>query len=106
MKSAPRIVALGTATPPNRYTQREIYDISTRFYPMYRNPRIEQIFMSSDIEYRHLAFDKETFVPFETADELHARFSANAVPVAAQAIRQCMERGNMSIDEIDYVVAV
>ncbi len=72
MASSPRIVALGTANPPQKYSQREIYDISTRFYPAYRDRRIEQIFMSSDIEYRHLAFDKETFVPFETADELHA----------------------------------
>jgi 3,5-dihydroxyphenylacetyl-CoA synthase len=106
MKTAPRIVALGTATPPNRYSQREIYDISTRYYPKYRDRRIEQIFMSSDIEYRHLAFDKETFVPFETADELHARFSENAVPVAAEAIRRCLEKGGMSIQEIDYIVAV
>ncbi len=106
MRSAPRIVALGTATPPNRYSQREIYDISTRFYPKYSNRRIEQIFMSSDIEYRHLALDKETFVPFETADELHARFAANAVPVAAEAIRSCLGNGGVPIDEIDYVVAV
>ena len=106
MKSAARIIALGTATPPNRYSQREIYEISTRFYPKYRDRRIEQIFMSSDIDYRHLAFDKETFVPFETADELHARFTANAVPIAAEAIRRCMENGGIGIDEIDYVVAV
>jgi 3,5-dihydroxyphenylacetyl-CoA synthase len=106
MKSAPRIVALGTATPPNRYSQREIYDLSTRFYPKYRDRRIEQIFMSSDIEYRHLAFDKETFVPFETADELHARFTAHAVPVAVEAIRRCLDQAMISIREIDYVVAV
>ncbi|MBP1649745.1 MAG: hypothetical protein H6Q30_3190, partial [Bacteroidetes bacterium] len=36
MASSPRIVALGTATPPQKYSQREIYDISTRFYPAYR----------------------------------------------------------------------
>lgn len=106
MKAAPRIAALGTATPPRRYSQREIYEISTRFYPRYRDRRIEQIFMSSDIEYRHLALDKETFVPFETADELHARFATNAVPLAAQAITRCMEQGRMTLDEIDYIVAV
>jgi len=104
MRSAPAILALGTATPPNRYSQREIYDISTRYFPMYRDRRIEQIFMSSDIEYRHLAIDRDTFVPFETADELHARFSANAVPVAAEAIRRCLEGGRIAVDEIDYIV--
>ena len=104
MASSPRIVALGTATPPQKYSQREIYDISTRFYPAYRDRRIEQIFMSSDIEYRHLAIDKETFVPFESADELHARFSANAVPVAAEAITRCLENGKIAIDEIDQIV--
>jgi predicted naringenin-chalcone synthase len=60
--------------------------------------------MSSDIEYRHLAIDKDHFVPFETADELHARFSANALPVAAEAVRSCLEKGNIAADEIDFVV--
>jgi polyketide synthase Type III len=104
MRAAPRIVALGTATPPYRYSQREIYDLSTRFFPSYRDPRIERIFMSSDIEFRHLSLVKEQFTPFETADELHARFSGNAVAIAAEAVNRCLFTGGIAIRDIDYLV--
>ena len=106
MSSHPRIVAIGRANPPFRYSQREIYEISTRFVPMYRNPRIEQIFMNSDIEYRHLTFDKETFVPNESSDELHARFETHAVQLGREAIERCLERSGASPSDVDFVVAV
>ncbi|HUI63560.1 MAG TPA: type III polyketide synthase [Bacteroidota bacterium] len=106
MSSQPRIVAIGRANPPFRYSQREIYEISTRFVPMYRNPRIEQIFMNSDIEYRHLTFDKETFVPNESSDELHARFETHAVRLGKEAIERCLGQSGASATDVDFVVAV
>lgn len=106
MASHPRIVGIGRANPPFRYSQREIYEISTRFVPMYRNPRIEQIFMNSDIEYRHLTFDKETFVPNESSDELHERFETHAVALGKEAIRECLRQSGASEGDVDFVVAV
>jgi len=106
MDSHPRLMGIGTANPPRRYSQREIYDISAQFFPMYRNPRIEQIFMGSDIEFRHFAFDKETFVPNESADDLHARFAEHSVTLAGQAIRSCLDDAGASTHDVDYIVAV
>jgi alkylresorcinol/alkylpyrone synthase/polyketide synthase Type III len=105
MPAEPRIVAVGTANPPRRYSQREIYDLSTRHIPFYKSPRIEQIFMSSDIDHRHLAFDIETFTP-ETADQLHERFAEHSVRVGRDAILKCFAAAGMSAQDVDYFVAV
>jgi 3,5-dihydroxyphenylacetyl-CoA synthase len=106
MNTEARILAIGTANPPQRYSQREIYDISTQFYPMYRNPRIEQIFMGSDIDYRHLSIDKETFVPNESADQLHERFAEQSVLLGKTAILECLRQGGYGMEAIDCFVAV
>jgi predicted naringenin-chalcone synthase len=106
MPSTPRIIAIGTANPPHRYSQREIYDISTKFVPFYRNPRIEKIFMSSDIDYRHLAIDFSRFTPDEGPDQLHARFAEHALSLSVEATQKSLSRAGLDPKDIDYVVAV
>jgi alkylresorcinol/alkylpyrone synthase/polyketide synthase Type III len=106
MPSQPRITGIGRANPPFRYSQREIYDLSRKFVPMYRNPRIEHIFMNSDIEFRHLSFDKETFVPDESSDVLHARFEEHALLLGREAILRCFENAGAAPGDVDFIVAV
>jgi polyketide synthase Type III len=102
----PRIISIGTANPKQRYSQEEIYAVAAQHYEMYRNPRIQEIFMNSDIAYRHLYLDKETFVPFESADELHSRFEQGAVEVGLQAIQRCFDSTSLRSTDIDLLVAV
>jgi len=102
----PKILAIGTANPKQRYSQEEIYEVAAQHYEAYRNPRIHDIFMNSDIEYRHLYIDKETFEPFESADELHARFKKGAVEVGREAIEKCIRTAGISLEDIDLIVAV
>ena len=106
MPPQPRITGIGRANPPFRYSQREIYDLSRKYVPMYRNSRIEQIFMNSDIEFRHLSFDTETFVPDESADVLHARFEEHAVTLGREAILRCLENAGAVAGDVDFIVAV
>ncbi|HTO94897.1 MAG TPA: type III polyketide synthase [Bacteroidota bacterium] len=106
MDALPRIAGIGTANPRQRYSQREIYDLSRKFVPMYRNARIEQIFMNSDIDYRHLAFDAATFTAEESADELHARFEENAVALGREAVVRCLEDAGCGVEDVDSIVAV
>ncbi len=106
MTDNPKILVLGTANPPNRFSQQEIYDLATQYSDFYRNPRIEHIFLNSDIEYRHLYFDKETFVPTETADELHARYERGSVEISAQAIERCLAKTTWDVEDIDCIIAV
>ncbi len=100
------ILSIGTANPPNRYSQREIYDISTRYFPSYKNARIEKIFMGSDIDFRHFSFDSRTFVPNESADELHARFAEHSVRLGKEAILSCLEGSGLTPADVDFFVGV
>ncbi len=106
MPPQPRITGIGRANPAFRYSQREIYDLSRKFVPMYRNPRIEQIFMNSDIEFRHLSFDKETFAPDESSDVLHARFEEHALALGREAVLRCFEDAGAAPGDVDFIVAV
>lgn len=104
--SSPRILGIGKANPPRRYSQREIYDFAARHVERYRNPRIEQIFMTSDIDFRHFAFDMATLDPNESADDMHARFADHSALIAAGAIRRCLDDAKAGVEDIDYIVAV
>ncbi len=104
--SSPRILGIGTANPPQRYSQREIYDFAARHVESYRNPRIEHIFMTSDIQYRHLAFDMQALSPQESADEMHARFAEYSVAIGEDAIRRCLTEAGLDVDDVDYFVGV
>ncbi len=106
MSSAPAILSLGTANPTRRYSQRDIYEFAALHSEFYRNDRVKQIFLNSDIEYRHLSFDLESFDPGESLDDLHERFRTGSVAIGSAAIRQCLSDGGFDPSEIDYVVAV
>ncbi len=103
---SPRILGIGTANPAPRYSQRDIYDFAAQHVESYRNRRIEHIFMTSDIEHRHLAFDMATLDPEESADDLHARFSEHSVAISKSAIKRCLDDAAHSVSDIGYVVAV
>ena len=51
--AGPRIVSVGTATPPNKYTQDEVLDIFQE-----TDSKIRKVFNSGHIETRHLYLDK------------------------------------------------
>jgi len=104
--SLPSILSIGTSVPEFRYSQQEIYALACRYAEFYRTPRIQQIFMNSDIEYRHLYFDLARFNGIETTDELHARYRKGAVEIGAEAIRRCLSNARLPIEDIDYLVAV
>lgn len=73
---------------------------------MYRSPRIEQIFMHSDIDYRYFCFDMAAFTPDESADDLHARFREHSVRLSCEAIARSLKEAHVAADNIDYLVAV
>jgi polyketide synthase Type III len=106
MVSSPRILSIGTANPPNRYSQREVFDFAARHVEMYRSPRIEHIFMTSDVDYRHFAFDLQTLDPNESADDLHERFAEHSVKISKEAIARCFSQTELTLQDIDYIVAV
>lgn len=106
MDALPAILSIATANPPNRYSQEEIYELACRYSEFYRGSRIRQIFMNSDIDFRHLYFDINAFGGIETADQLHERYTRGAMEVGTDAIRKCLSNGALRATDIDYIVAV
>lgn len=106
MVPSPAILSIATANPQFRYSQEEIYALACKYSGFYRSPRVEQIFMNSDIEYRHLYFDIDSFSGIESTDQLHERYRKGAVEIGLQAVERCLLNGNLSAQDIDYIVAV
>jgi polyketide synthase Type III len=100
----PAILSLGTSLPASRYSQEEIYTMACSHAESYRNPRVRQLFMNSDIEYRHLYLNGMDVTVLETSDELHERFRRGATEIGLQAIETCLTRGNIDVSDIDFVV--
>ncbi len=106
MSASPAILSIGTSNPPRRYTQEQIYDRASFHAPFYRSDRIRQIFLNSDIEYRHLYLDLDAADPGESSDQMHARYTEGALQIGTEAIQKCLAAGGFKIADVDYIIAV
>src|SRR2546430_1276893 len=96
--SAPRIAAVATAVPPNRFTQSDVLARAG-----YADERRRGFFAASDIEGRHLWIDPARFTPNESVDELNARFCEGALALAESAARATLARAGWTPDDLDFI---
>jgi 3,5-dihydroxyphenylacetyl-CoA synthase len=94
----PRIVAVGTAVPPYRFTQAQLLAMAG-----YADERRRGFFAASDIEGRNLWIDPARFRPDESVDELDARFREGALALAESAARAAMAQAGWHADDVDFV---
>jgi len=103
-----RIIGLGTATPPLRVTQREVFDTYVRMLPLSPRARelLEQVLLQNDsIVYRYMAMESlEECVLENSQDQLIARYKRYAVPVSAEAARKALAQASLSPDQVDAIV--
>ncbi len=97
--AAPAILSCATAVPPRRFSQEEIFALSG-----YTSARIRQIFLQSDIDYRHLWLDPEGFTPTESPDELHARYRGGATHLACLAAREALAKAGLAASDMDCIL--
>ncbi len=101
----PRIVTLGTATPPYRYRQS---DLLAYVQTIYKSPAVRRRlagFFGESIDERALAIpDLAAFTPDETAGERNRRYREWAVRLGAEAGARCLARAGVAIDAVDCVV--
>jgi predicted naringenin-chalcone synthase len=98
--AAPAILACATAVPPRRFTQEEAFALSG-----YTSPRIRQIFLNSEIDYRHFWIDPEGFRPDESPDQLHARYREGAMHIGCLAAQRTLEAARMDAAEVDCLLS-
>jgi 3,5-dihydroxyphenylacetyl-CoA synthase len=99
--AAPTILSCSTAVPPRRFTQEETFHLLG-----YSSPRVHQIFLNSDIDFRHFWADPNTFTPDETPDQLHARYREGAMHLACLAAKNALDSAGLRASEVDaFLVA-
>ena len=95
----PRILTVGTANPPNRFTQAEVLTLAG-----YPDERRRGFFLHSDIEGRYLAIERGRFSPTESVDELQERFRKASVDLGARALADALGREGREPREVDFLV--
>lgn len=95
--SYPRILGIGTATPPICLTQEQSFHAAG-----YETERIRKIFANSDIEYRHFYFGGTPNLQ-ENSDQQNQRYLSGAVKTGCRAILNCVESAGMTVKDVDFL---
>lgn len=104
------ITGLGTAVPPDRYTQQECYNV-LRASPLFTalQPRsraiLRKVLLSDNgVQTRHLALRPLTEGLDLTPDVLHARFTRHAPALATQAAERALADAGCAAGDIAAVI--
>ncbi len=104
------IIGIGTAVPPQSYTQKNSWDALQNWshFPQLQ-PRSKAILkkvLGSDngIATRHLALEPITEAFEQSPDQLQARFAKHAPTLAAEAARRALKNADCSPAEMDAVI--
>jgi alkylresorcinol/alkylpyrone synthase len=94
----PRVAAVATATPAQRFNQDELLQLAG-----YDDARRRSFFQASDIAGRHLYIDRASFRPDETVDELNDRFRRGALELGESAARSAIARAGWQASQVDFI---
>ncbi|MBI3484071.1 MAG: type III polyketide synthase [Acidobacteria bacterium] len=97
--AAPALLSCATAVPPRRFSQEEAFALCG-----YSSSRIRQIFLNSDIDFRHFWLNPDDFIPNETPDQLHARYLEGARHLAGLAARRALDQAGLAASDIDCIL--
>lgn len=101
--TGPRILSVGTATPPRKYTQEEVLDLFQE-----KNPKIRSLFRSSHIGSRHLYLPEpvDGRLVEETNQELLDKHLDGALEIGPQAIEECLRPLGLAPYDVDLFCCV
>lgn len=102
-----RIVAVGTALPPNRFDQKRLYAESLDGY-FGSNPKAAAIFDHPAIEARHSVLEDPAafFAARPGAGARNAVYAAEAPALARQAAEACLARAGLGPGDVDTLVTI
>ncbi len=98
-----RILSVGTANPPNRYSQQDILDLFR-----VANPTVQAMFKASHIEGRHLVLPEadEEGIPREDQEALLRKHRKWSLKLAREAINRALEPQGLTTADIDYLCCI
>lgn len=100
----PKINSVGTATPPNAYTQLEMVEAF-----QIKNPKIRSLFLNSGIKQRYLTLpplSSNGSRRMETQGELLRKHKNVGIAMAREAIEKCIKQANANFLDIRYICCV
>ncbi|WP_208761144.1 3,5-dihydroxyphenylacetyl-CoA synthase DpgA [Micromonospora orduensis] len=100
----PRIVSVGTATPPTGYTQMEVLD-----HYRITDQGIRSVFLNSHIDQRFLSLplrEAGERPSVESQSELLAKHRVEGVRLAAEALHRCLAPINAAPSDVDLLCCV
>ena len=100
----PRLIAIGTATPPQKYTQSEVLALFG-----ITDKKIGKIFSNSHIKSRHLCLPKpnpDGTMPDESPAELLQKHQRVALDIGRSAIEKALSKAALTPENIDYIAVV
>lgn len=100
-----QILSVGTAVPPNYYSQEELLSVLTIFWSRkHHNPaRVAQFHRAVKVEGRHLALPREEYEVLQGFGEANAAFARVGLEVGEQAIRQALAAAGLVPTDIDAI---
>jgi predicted naringenin-chalcone synthase len=96
---SPKIAAVATATPPQRFTQAGVLELAG-----YDDVVRRGFFANSQIEGRFLFLDPDRVRAGETVDELNDRFRRGVLEVGEAAVRRVIARAGWEPADLDFLV--
>lgn len=98
-EKGPRVVSVGTANPPRKYTQEEVAQLVGE-----KNPRILQFFRSTHIKSRHLYLPEPVngIMPEESNQQLIDKHLNGALELGSLAIGESLKPLGLSPHDIDF----
>lgn len=104
LRPGPRITAVGTAVPPDSYTQAELLDAFE-----VSDARIRSVFLNGGIDRRHLVLPPAgpdgVRLP-ETQGELLRKHMSSGLATGAEAVRTCLRRAGATLPDVRYLCCV
>ncbi len=102
-EQCPRIISVGTATPPHRYTQEEVIEIFGE-----KNPKIKRIFTGGHIKTRHLYLPEPVngVMPEETNQQLLDKHLRGCLEIGPQAVNECLRPLGLAPYDIDFFCCI
>jgi len=104
-----KIISIGTAVPPFVATQDDAKAFAMNLYgEAYKGnlDRLISIFENTLIKKRHFAVPVEWFASEKSFEEKNKLYLENALKLSEQAIEECLQKAQVALSEIDYLVFV
>jgi len=103
LANRPRILSVGTSTPPNGYSQQDLIDLAK-----VEDPRIRALFTASHIERRYFYLPESTpeGLKEETQGELLEKHLKGGLEIGSQSVERCLEPLGLGPKDIDYLACI